>query len=214
MSFTAIGQENPGLTPDERDEIVERLATVHQFNIEKLLSWPDRLMEDAFWEGAADVVALQYTPAQAAYLRHCWADGHDADGQFAAEMAIIAGALYELRAKRNFDEFCYGHNAHPVHDGVLMLLDEQMERLKTLHQLDHPSMVAIEPEIANLRHFDKLTKAAPTSFEAGEWVLDNWLAPHLLRYARDRVLADRAAKNRKKPGDSGGSDSGPMELRP
>lgn len=197
MNFTTISQTDELLTPARRDEIVETLATLHFFDLEKLLAWPDRLMAGSWWNSADVPAAINYPPAMDCFLADCWASDESPDS-FAEDMNMIASALYLARGSRHKDTFLFGHQIHPVHDGVLLLLENHVDRLKTVWRLDQDNMKAFPADPAALAYLDASTQEECTDIGFADWVLETWLPVHVLFYGRkaiEREKAEKAARN-------------------
>lgn len=186
-------------SPAERERIVEELASIHNFPLDELLAWPDRLMNAAWWkEAAASTDMLAYPPAMDYYLADMWTSA-EYPMPFAAQMASLTEALFRARDVRYSGVFLYGQQIHEVHDWILMLLDSQVERLRIVHRLDQDALADFPAAPGPMAHLVADCETAPTAWDFGRWVLDTWLPAHIRANAAGAVAKVEAEKPKPLP---------------
>lgn len=192
-NFATVRKEISIPTVADRDRIVETLQAIHFFDIDKLLAWTNRLTRTPWWSSGDPDAELSYTPAMALYLAALWpTETHPIP--FAEHMERFAYVLYNSRNERYRDTFLLGHEIHFVHDAVLLLLDQQADRLKTIWNLDQPRMADFPADAAKLADLDGIVQSGYTEIGFADWVLDVWLPAHLLFYGRKAIEAEAAEK--------------------
>lgn len=198
---------------EQREQIVELLATTYMFPLDKLLAWGDRLLSGSWWTSPDAPESITYSPTMEAFLAHCWGEE-----SYAEDMDMVVNALYLARGWRNQDVWLFGREIHPVHDGLLLLLDNHIDRLKTVWRLDQGDAKEFPADVAALSLLDAATQESPAEVGFADWVLDTWLPAHCLYYGRKAI--EREKEEKRLAGNQAGSGvrsmraGGPGDLVP
>lgn len=193
-----------------REATASELRDIYCLPWERLYALAGGLITEAFWqecEAKDSQQEVAYSDLVNDFLRNQWA-GEDGKNFF-DDMDAMIGGIYSRRRERFTDDVrLFGEPWHPCMDGLLVLLDDHLNRLLMLHELSGPRYHGLKPSAAVYAAAAGVLKAPPDTF--GAWVVDDWLPAQLVHFGA-RAVRGQTSNSGGVPPSEGGS---PRDHRP